>query len=70
MTMYDIVLTCNHFTHKLILVTGVDRLEKDLTTGQMQGTLSQIRWEQVWPIKSSLVRISIFGKNSPLFVIR
>lgn len=47
MTMYDIVLTCNHFTHKLILVTGVDRLEKDLTTGQMQGTLSQIKSEQV-----------------------
>ena len=43
MTMYDTVLTCNHFTHELILVTGDDRLEKDLTTGQMQGTLSQIR---------------------------
>ena len=55
--MYDIVLTCNHFTHKLILVTGVDRLEKDLTTGQMQGTLKSVADKKF--------EHQFFDKNSP-----
>lgn len=45
--MFDIALTRNHFTDERILFTDIDRLDWDLTIGLIQGTLSQIRWEQV-----------------------